>query len=65
MQMFDYLTQHPEEMEIFVDAMRSFTVETGAAMSIAYDFSSMCACFLLTAAVMVSMRECILASLFW
>jgi hypothetical protein len=39
MQMFEYLTQHPEEMEIFVDAMRSFTVETGAAVSEAYDFS--------------------------
>jgi hypothetical protein len=37
---FDYLTQHREEMEIFVDAMRSFTVETGAAVSEAYDFSS-------------------------
>jgi O-methyltransferase len=40
MQMFEYLTQHPEEMQIFVDAMRSFTVETGAAVSEAYDFSS-------------------------
>jgi O-methyltransferase domain len=40
MQMFEYLTQHPEEMEIFVDAMRSFTVDTGAAVSEAYDFSS-------------------------
>ena len=40
MQMFEYLTQHPEEMEVFVDAMRSFTVETGAAVSEAYDFSS-------------------------
>jgi hypothetical protein len=39
-ELFDYLTQHPEEMQIFVDAMRSFTVETGAAMSDAYDFSS-------------------------
>jgi O-methyltransferase domain/Dimerisation domain len=39
MQMFEYLTQHPEEMEIFVDAMQSFTVETGAAVSEAYDFS--------------------------
>jgi len=38
--MFEYLTQHPEEMEIFVAAMRSFTVETGAAVSEAYDFSS-------------------------
>jgi hypothetical protein len=39
-ELFDYLTRHPEEMQIFVDAMRSFTVETGAAMSDAYDFSS-------------------------
>jgi O-methyltransferase domain len=39
-ELFDYLTRHPEEMQIFVDAMRSFTVQTGAALSDAYDFSS-------------------------
>lgn len=40
MQPFDYFAQHPEEVQIFIEAMRSFTVETAAAMTAAYDFSS-------------------------
>jgi hypothetical protein len=39
-QMFDYLTKHPEEMQIFADAMRGHIVEAGAALADTYDFSS-------------------------
>jgi hypothetical protein len=39
-QMFDYLNQHPEETQIFAEAMRGHIVRTGAALSEAYDFSS-------------------------
>ena len=37
---FDYLTKHPQEMEIFANAMSSFTAQVGAAVADAYDFSS-------------------------
>ena len=40
MQFFDYLTQHPSEMEIFADAMSSVTSKVGVAVAQAYDFSS-------------------------
>jgi len=39
-QMFDYLNRHPEETQIFADAMRGHIVQTGAALSDTYDFSS-------------------------
>jgi O-methyltransferase domain len=40
MQVFDYASQHPEEMEIFADAMDGFGVLVSAAVVEAYDFSS-------------------------
>jgi hypothetical protein len=39
-QMFDFLNQRPEERQIFAEAMRGHIVRTGAALSEAYDFSS-------------------------
>jgi hypothetical protein len=39
-QMFDYLSRHPEETQIFADGMRGHSVRTGAALSDTYDFSS-------------------------
>jgi hypothetical protein len=38
---FDYLLAHPNEMEIFADAMGSFTAQVGAAVAEAYDFSGL------------------------
>ena len=39
MQVFDYFTRHPNELELFAEAMRSFSVATGAAVAETYDFS--------------------------
>jgi hypothetical protein len=39
-QMFDYLGRHPEETQIFADAMRGHIVGTAAALLDTYDFSS-------------------------
>jgi hypothetical protein len=39
MQNFDYAGQHPEEMEIFADALDGFAALVGAAVIEAYDFS--------------------------
>jgi hypothetical protein len=36
---FDYLTQHAVEMQIFAQAMSSFSAQIGAAVADAYDFS--------------------------
>jgi hypothetical protein len=36
---FDYLTQHPVEMQILAQAMSSFSAQIGAAVADAYDFS--------------------------
>ena len=36
---FDYLTQHAVEMQIFAQAMSSFSAQIGAAVAEAYDFS--------------------------
>ena len=40
MQFFDFLDQHPEEMEIFVEAVGNYTAQIGTAVAEAYDFSS-------------------------
>jgi hypothetical protein len=40
MQLFDYLDQHPEDMEVFADAMDGYHVLVAAAVVKAYDFSS-------------------------
>jgi hypothetical protein len=37
---FDYLSQHAEEMQIFAEAMSSFSAQIGAAVAEAYDFSA-------------------------
>ena len=39
MQVFDYFNRHPNELELFAAAMRSFSVTTSAAMAETYDFS--------------------------
>jgi hypothetical protein len=39
MQLFEYFDKHPNELELFADAMRSFSVATGAAVAETYDFS--------------------------
>jgi hypothetical protein len=39
MQIFEYFNKHPNELELFAEAMRSFSVATGTAMAEAYDFS--------------------------
>jgi O-methyltransferase domain len=39
MQFFEYLNQHPNEMELFAEAMRGFSAATGAAVAETYDFS--------------------------
>jgi hypothetical protein len=39
MQLFDYFNKHPDELELFAEAMRSFSVVTGAAVAETYDFS--------------------------
>jgi hypothetical protein len=40
MGIFDYVSQHPEEMEIFADAMDGYAVLVSAAVAEAYDFST-------------------------
>ena len=40
-QAFEYFNQHPEERDIFVEAMRGFTAESGPALVEAYDFSGL------------------------
>src|SRR5258707_11514695 len=39
MQVFEYFNKHPNEPELFAEAMRSFSVATGTAMAETYDFS--------------------------
>jgi hypothetical protein len=39
MQIFEYFNKHPEELEMFTESMRSFSVTTGAALADTYDFS--------------------------
>jgi hypothetical protein len=39
MSVFDYLTEHTVEMQIFAQAMSSFSAQIGAAVADAYDFS--------------------------
>jgi hypothetical protein len=39
MQFFEYFNKHPNELELFAEAMRSFSVATGAAVAETYDFS--------------------------
>jgi hypothetical protein len=36
---FDYFTEHPQEMQIFAQAMSSFTAQVGTKVAEAYDFS--------------------------
>src|ERR1700756_1235632 len=38
-QLFEYFDKHPNELELFAEAMRSFSVATGTAMAETYDFS--------------------------
>src|SRR5260370_26769496 len=38
-QLFEYFDKHPNELELFAEAMRSFSVATGAAVAETYDFS--------------------------
>ena len=40
MHVFDYLTLHPDEMEIFAGAMNSYTSQIAIAVAEAYDFSN-------------------------
>jgi len=39
MQFFEYFNKHPNELELFAEAMRSFSVATGTAVAETYDFS--------------------------
>src|SRR5260370_23821463 len=39
MQLFEYFNKHANELELFAEAMRSFSVATGAAVAETYDFS--------------------------
>jgi hypothetical protein len=39
MPLFEYFDEHPDELELFAEAMRSFSVATGAAVAETYDFS--------------------------
>jgi O-methyltransferase domain len=39
MPLFEYFNKHPNEVELFAEAMRSFSVATGAALAETYDFS--------------------------
>ena len=39
MQLFEYFNKHPDELELFAEAMRSFSVATGEAVTETYDFS--------------------------
>jgi hypothetical protein len=39
MQIFEYFNKHPNELELFAEAMRSFSAATGAAVVETYDFS--------------------------
>ena len=39
MPLFEYFDKHPDELELFAAAMRSFSVATGAAVAETYDFS--------------------------
>ena len=38
-QLFEYFDKHPNELELFAEAMRSFSVATGTAVAETYDFS--------------------------
>jgi O-methyltransferase domain len=38
-QLFEYFNKHPNELELFAEAMRSFSVATGTAMAETFDFS--------------------------
>jgi O-methyltransferase domain/Dimerisation domain len=40
-QAFEYMVEEPKEMEIFANAMSSFTAQVGAAVADAYDFSQL------------------------
>jgi hypothetical protein len=40
-QAFDYMVTQPKEMEIFANAMSSFTAQVGAAIAESYDFSGL------------------------
>jgi hypothetical protein len=37
--LFEYFNKHPNELELFAEAMRSFSVTTGTAMAETFDFS--------------------------
>jgi len=39
MQLFEYFNKHPNELELFAEAMRSFSAATGTALAETYDFS--------------------------
>ena len=39
MQLFEYFNKDPNELELYAEAMRSFSVATGAAVAETYDFS--------------------------
>jgi len=39
MQLFEYLDKRPNELELFAEGMRSFSVSTGTAVAETYDFS--------------------------
>jgi O-methyltransferase domain len=39
MQLFEYFNKHPYELELFAEAMRSFSAATGTAVAETYDFS--------------------------
>jgi hypothetical protein len=39
MPLFEYFNKHPDELELFAEAMRSLSVATGNAVAEAYDFS--------------------------
>jgi hypothetical protein len=39
MPLFEYFDKHPNELELFAEAMRSFSVAAGAAVTETYDFS--------------------------
>ena len=38
-QLFEYFDRHPNELELFAEAMRSFSVATGTAVAETYDFT--------------------------
>jgi hypothetical protein len=39
MQIFEYFNKHPNELEMFAEAMRSFSMATGTAVAETYDFT--------------------------